>query len=244
MDLRKWIFGAGVLLGIVTALHGAELTREGRPCAEIVVSEKASAGTRQAAQDLQYWLKKISGAELPIVSPSGAKADNLICVGVSPVTERAGYKMPAFTGSGFDIQAKGKLVILAGPERTIRPRPVGGHEQTRLFTLNPEAGSPESDCGPAHAVTEFLETLGVRFYAPGEDGTVVPQRPTLTVPDFRRTNRTAFPAGKLRDVPKVICLAGGREKVPALIAAARAGFYNTLVTDSVTAEAIYEGIRS
>ncbi|MBO4648240.1 MAG: hypothetical protein J5806_08785 [Lentisphaeria bacterium] len=192
MNLHKWIFGVGVLLGIVTALHGAELTREGRPCAEIVVSEKASAGTRQAALDLQYWLKKISGAELQIVPPSGAKADNLICVGASSVTERAGYKMPAFTGSGFDIQAKGKLVILVGPERTIRPRPVGGHVQTRFFTLNPEAGSPESDCGPAHAVTEFLETLGVRFYAPGEEGTFVPQRPTLTVPDFRRTKQAAF----------------------------------------------------
>ena len=192
MDLHKWIFGAGVLLGIVTALHGAELTRGGRPCAEIVVSEKASAGTRQAAQDLQYWLKRISGAELPVVPPSGAKADNLICVGLSAVTERAGYRMPAFTGPGFDIQAKGKLVILAGPERIIRPLPVGGHMQTRFFTLNPEAGSPESDCGPAHAVTEFLETLGMRFYAPGEDGTVVPQRSDLTVPDFRRTKQAAF----------------------------------------------------
>ena len=34
------------------------------------------------------------------------------------------------------------------------------------------------------------------------------------------------------------------QNVTALIAAARAGFYNILVTDSVTAESIYEAIRS
>ena len=67
------------------------------------------------------------------------------------------------------------------------------------------------------------------------DGTLVPE-----VPGFERI---AFPANRLKEVPKVICLAGGAEKVPALIAGARAGFYNILVTDSVTAEAIYESIR-
>ncbi len=69
------------------------------------------------------------------------------------------------------------------------------------------------------------------------DGSLV----TGELPGFERT---AFPALKLREVPKVICLAGGREKVPALVAAAKAGYYNILVTDSVTAEAIYESIRS
>jgi len=73
-----------------------------------------------------------------------------------------------------------------------------------------------------------------QFYR--SDGSLVPQVPGYEL--------TAFEADKLREVPKVICLAGGRDKVPSLIAAARAGFYNMLVTDSVTAEAIYDAIRS
>ena len=64
------------------------------------------------------------------------------------------------------------------------------------------------------------------------------------IPDIPGYERVAFDASLLRQVRKVICLAGGRDKVPALIAAARAGFFNILVTDSVTAEAIYDAIRS
>ena len=67
------------------------------------------------------------------------------------------------------------------------------------------------------------------------DGSLIPE-----VPGFERT---AFDAAALKQVPKVICLAGGRDKIPALIAGSRAGFYNILVTDSVTAEAIYDAIR-
>ena len=68
------------------------------------------------------------------------------------------------------------------------------------------------------------------------DGSLIPE-----IPGFERN---AFDAAALRQVPKVFCLAGGAEKVPALIAGSRAGYYNILVTDSVTAETIYEGIRS
>ena len=68
------------------------------------------------------------------------------------------------------------------------------------------------------------------------DGTLVP-----SIPGYERT---VFDVAELHRVRKVICLAGGRDKVPALIAAARAGYYNMLVTDSVTAEAIYTKIRS
>ena len=64
------------------------------------------------------------------------------------------------------------------------------------------------------------------------------------VPDFPGFERIAFDAPRLRQIRKVICLAGGTDKVSALITAARAGYYNILVTDSVTAGAIYDTIRS
>jgi DNA-binding transcriptional regulator LsrR (DeoR family) len=64
------------------------------------------------------------------------------------------------------------------------------------------------------------------------------------VPDIPGYEQIAFNPADLRRVRKVICLAGGRNKVPALIAAAKTGYYNMLVTDSVTAEAIYTTIRS
>jgi DNA-binding transcriptional regulator LsrR (DeoR family) len=58
-----------------------------------------------------------------------------------------------------------------------------------------------------------------------------------------RYRQTAFAIEKLPKVPKTICLAGGKDKVDALYAGARAGFFKTLVTDSVTARLLYEKIR-
>ena len=46
----------------------------------------------------------------------------------------------------------------------------------------------------------------------------------------------AFRLEDLHKVPKTICLAGGPEKVPVLIQAARCRFFNHLVTDRLTAE--------
>ncbi|MDK2905718.1 MAG: hypothetical protein PWR12_1794 [Eubacteriaceae bacterium] len=50
----------------------------------------------------------------------------------------------------------------------------------------------------------------------------------------------SFPIHKLRDIKKVICLAGGPAKVNGIITAARNNFYNILVTDSVTASLILD----
>lgn len=48
----------------------------------------------------------------------------------------------------------------------------------------------------------------------------------------------SLPLAMLRRVPHVICLAGGDRKVDGIIAAARSGYIDTLVTDSRTARAI------
>ena len=58
-----------------------------------------------------------------------------------------------------------------------------------------------------------------------------------------RYRQTAFAIEKLPKVPKTICLAGGKDKVDALYAGSRAGFFTTLVPESVTARLLYEKIR-
>lgn len=54
--------------------------------------------------------------------------------------------------------------------------------------------------------------------------------------------QVSFPIEKLKTIEKVICLAGGLPKADGIIAAARNGFFNILVTDSVTASHILEKI--
>ena len=181
------------ILGILSC-RAAELVKDGKACSEIVVSEKADPATLQAAKDLQLHLKKISGAEVKIVTPGKAQLKNLICVEESSVTKKAGYKMPVFKTSGYDIQSKGKLVILTGATAKFKPvRSIYAgalHEQSRLFSGASE--TDENDCGPMHAVSAFLEYLGVRFYAPYEDGTVIPRKKSVKIPDFRETREAAF----------------------------------------------------
>ncbi|MDR1800692.1 MAG: winged helix-turn-helix transcriptional regulator [Lachnospiraceae bacterium] len=68
-----------------------------------------------------------------------------------------------------------------------------------------------------------------------EDGSIYPFEK-----DYRHL---AFDIHKLPKIRKTICLAGGLEKVQSILAAARLGYFNTLVTDSITAKAIYDEFR-
>lgn len=76
------------------------------------------------------------------------------------------------------------------------------------------------------------DVLAQFFYA---DGAVLDLK--------ERYRQTAFNIEKLHNIPKTICLAGGADKVDAIYAGAKAGFFKTLVTDSVTARRLYEKIR-
>jgi len=77
------------------------------------------------------------------------------------------------------------------------------------------------------------EILSQYYYA---DGTL------LTYDESYETN--AFPLDGMNRVARRICLAGGGNKAESLLAAARAGYFTTLVTDSQTARRLYQLVRS
>lgn len=55
--------------------------------------------------------------------------------------------------------------------------------------------------------------------------------------------QVAFDIRRLSSVKKVICLAGGEDKLAGILAGARKRYFSVLVTDSVTARAIYDILR-
>ena len=63
----------------------------------------------------------------------------------------------------------------------------------------------------------------------------------LTYDESYETN--AFPLDCMKNVPKRICLAGGANKAESILAAARAGFFNILVTDGEAARRLYHLLR-
>jgi len=67
--------------------NGAYLIAHGQPRAEIVISENPPRAVKLAALELQTYLKKISGAKLPIVIAPGTNVTVHIYVGKSKYTD-------------------------------------------------------------------------------------------------------------------------------------------------------------
>ena len=167
-----------------------ELVADGQPSAVIVISqaavqslptlddEKANPEVPAdkiawAAHDLQVYLEKMSGAEVPIVGDDQpTPAGTTILVGRSSLTTAFDAEIPAGVTNlreeeGYAILTDDTTLVLAG-----------------------------NDQGPYHgteyAVSFFLYSLGVRWYLPGEFGEVIPDHSTITVAPTREISRPDF----------------------------------------------------
>ena len=69
------------------------IVKDGQPRAEIIIAEKAPRATRLAAQELQTYVKKISGAQLSIGTEASATAE----VPLRTEIRRAGFPGYAVT---------------------------------------------------------------------------------------------------------------------------------------------------
>jgi len=178
--------GMGVLAG---AAHAFTVTKNGKAAATIVISEEASATQpfdptpgqggseaskiRLAADDLQAYIQKISGAKLPLVSDAQEVTGPVILVGAS--TRTAQIKDLAIPSGltaernedGYLLFCKGNTLVLAG-----------------------------NDAGPYfgthYAVAEFLHRLGVRWIMPSAFGDIVPSTPTIAFEDVRFADKPSF----------------------------------------------------
>jgi len=155
------------------------LVEAGQPKAVIVVGADPSAQARAAATELQGVLRRMSGAELPVVENLPEEAGPRVLVGQSAAREEAaamGLEIPSgltfeFNEEGYVVAARGDVLILAGNET-------------------------EPYEGTFFAVSDFLETLGCRWFFPGEFGEVIPPVATVTVKPVRRVMR---PELRVRD---------------------------------------------
>ena len=64
------------------------LVKNGRPTATIVTSSSPTKNARTAANELQEYIEKISGAKLPIAGDSTSLSGCLVLVGPSKFTDR------------------------------------------------------------------------------------------------------------------------------------------------------------
>lgn len=145
-----------------------QLARDGRATCEIVVGRDPYPVAAFAAAELQTFLGKVIGEEPPVVATRSGEVP-AIYVGSSEWASAWYRDLWSLPRDAFVIRAVGDIVFIGGRD-DLRANPMrnlrGDYERATIF-----------------GVYEFLERFaGVRFYFPGEMGTIVPRDPGLSVP--------------------------------------------------------------
>jgi len=167
------------------------LVEDGDPKATIVLAEKPTASAQLAAYELQYHIKKMSGATLAIVREPQAVTGTMVLVGESKAALELGYKNTDFEQTEHLIEATADRLILMGKDSGNR-RKVDYNSDLKLFCRS--YYTPNQPIGTCHAVHTFLEkVLGVRWYLPTELGEVIPTRKTIDVAKMKIRRKVDAP---------------------------------------------------
>ena len=147
------------------AAPGITLVRDGKPNAAIVIGDDASEAVQAAAAEVQEYLKKMSGAELPVIERPGGQSA-LILLGRNGLrAARASVAgLRRLGDEGFVLRTRGERVIAAG----------------------------NTDLGTQNAALDLLEQLGCRWFLPGEAGERVPEMRTVTVPPLNKRQTPSY----------------------------------------------------
>jgi hypothetical protein len=176
------------------------LVRDGKAQAVIVTADQPSSAAREAAKVIQANLKRMSGAELPIIAEGklkarrqgenlqadGAQAQSFILVGQSKLAAEYGIDSSKLPYEGYQIKTAGNVLLVAGRD---------SRENGLALT------------GTRHGAYTLLEQLGFRWLWPGDVGTVVPHNNTVAVAPTDFTDAPALRQRRLRN-----SVAGGAEK--------------------------------
>ena len=140
------------------------IAENGRPRAVIVVADEPTRAARAGAEELAGTLKTMTGAEVPVVKASELVPGDrrtVISVGDTPLAAKEGLVGAKLGMEGVRIVTRPGRVFLLG-----RDVGQGGMELNGTFW----------------AVCVFEEErLDCRWLWPGEQGAVIPRKPTLTL---------------------------------------------------------------
>ncbi|MFA6816497.1 MAG: DUF4838 domain-containing protein [Lentisphaeria bacterium] len=119
--LKKLFLGlVGIILlgNLITAAPVSKLTlaQEGQSSYQIILSDDASPSTKYGAEELQKFLKEISGAQLPIRSDKQPQIAKEIILGNNDHLKKLGIKIDfdALGKEGYMIRTIGDTIVIAG----------------------------------------------------------------------------------------------------------------------------------
>lgn len=145
-----------------------------------------------AADELKHHLDAMTGGEFAIVEAIPADRPAIV-LGDCPEARAAGIDVGAIARDGYAVRTVGETVFIAGPDDATDksdpllrlktepfPREAGRYAMEERFGV----ATWDFERGTLYGVYRFLEELGVRWFFPGEQGTVIPPAPDLSLRAF------------------------------------------------------------
>lgn len=167
------------------SLQAALLDSSGNAYREIVIAENAPDTVKLAAKEFQYFSYKLCNADLKIVTQSTGRP--VIYIGNSPALEAEGLISRQLSEEGYAIQTGQGFLALYGRDYSGKPLlgPVNPWRSVEAYNPKLKLGA-FGEAGTLTSVYEFFQHVGkVRFYMPGELGTVICPVKDLKVPELR-----------------------------------------------------------
>ncbi|MFH1742936.1 MAG: DUF4838 domain-containing protein, partial [bacterium] len=158
------LFFVSLVFGTPNYSEAVALVRNGEPVSVIVTADRPSASVSEGAEDLQNWLRKSSGAIVPIKAESAIgkeSTEGIILVGDTQRTRSLGINPDKFGLEEIVIQTFPQTLVIIGDDE----RPDG-------YPLK----------GTVLAVSAFADQiLGIRLLWPGDLGEIVPRQSTIEI---------------------------------------------------------------
>lgn len=164
--MTSWLLALPAEDGLA-AKRSFPITYKGKARAVIALGETASAADAWAAGELARYLHEMTGADIPVLENRNrpVRRKTTIFVGPNPYLAKRKIKVSSLDEDAYIIRTldRDKIVLLGNGLR-----------------------------GTIYSVHAFLETLGCRWYMPGELGEVVPKVRILNVKTMNRRESPDF----------------------------------------------------
>lgn len=221
----RFAFGLGLFVAVLAAPAAGDdafIVRDGAPRSQIVIAEKPTRMQKLAAEELRGYVRKITGADLPVVTVPSGETPVRIYVGRSVHIDRLGLDDRGLDHGAYRIKSGPDYLVLLGSDADFfMAKPGDGDpvyaadrgDRVRARTAWEERhgddwGNPfvsyfksfhagfgvwaGDEHGSLNAVNDFLRSLGVEWYMPGDLGEVLPRATSIPLPAVDRTVRPEF----------------------------------------------------
>ena len=158
--MKRLILCLAALTSLAVSAADITLAENGTAKAVIVIPEKARPIVQFAARELSDHLKAMTGAEFPVGVKPGPDVNFYLGFG----------NADSFATDEYVISARGTRIDIYGKDTE---KPVDLFD---YYYDNPDKGT-------LRGVYNFLDSLGIRWLAPGKDGVSIPECKNLRIPE-------------------------------------------------------------